>query len=84
LLGAADHKTPIATEESARKHARRSIVLARDVVAGHILGPKDLTCKRPGTGVSPVHWDHIVGRMTAGALAADHVLQWEDLAGKPS
>lgn len=80
LLGPSDHKVPISTEEISRRNARRSIVLARDVDAGHLLKPADLTYKRPGTGVSPLHWDEVLGRAVARALHADHVLQWEDLA----
>lgn len=80
LLGPSAHKAPIATEAISRANARRSIVLAREVAAGHILSDTDLTYKRPGTGVSPVHWDEVLGRKAARALAADHVLQWDDLA----
>ena len=72
LLGPSDHKAPIATEAISRKNARRSIVLARDVPAGHELTPDDLTYKRPGTGVSPLHWDEVLNRRTAAALQADH------------
>jgi N-acetylneuraminate synthase len=79
LLGPADHKAPIPSETPARKNARRSIVLARDVAAGTTLTPADLTYKRPGTGVSPLHWDAVMGRRAAGPLPADHVLQWQDL-----
>lgn len=80
LLGPSDHKAPIATEAISRKNARRSIVLARDIAAGRVLAPDDLTYKRPGTGISPMHWDEVLGRRTATALQADHVLQWQDLA----
>ncbi len=79
LLGPSDHKAPIATEAISRKNARRSIVLARDVSAGHELTPDDLTYKRPGTGVSPLHWDEVLNRRTAVVLQADHVLQWQNL-----
>lgn len=79
-MGPSSHKTPIATESISRQNARRSIVLARDVPAGRKLTSEDLTYKRPGTGVSPIHWDHILNRKTAVALEADHVLQWHDLA----
>jgi N-acetylneuraminate synthase len=79
LLGPSDHKAPIATEAISRKNARRSIVLARDVAAGQQLTAADLTYKRPGTGVSPMHWDEVLNRRTAAALPADHVLQWQDL-----
>ncbi|BAO31146.1 acetylneuraminic acid synthetase [Sulfuritalea hydrogenivorans sk43H] len=80
LLGPTDHKAPIATEAISRKNARRSIVLARDVTAGQRLTAADLTYKRPGTGVSPMHWDEVLNRCAAAALQADHVLQWQDLA----
>lgn len=80
LLGLSDHKAPIATEAISRLNARRSIVLAKDVAAGHRLEAADLTCKRPGTGVSPLHWDEVLGRTVARALQADDVLQWEGLA----
>ncbi len=80
LLGPNDHKAPIATEAISRKNARRSIVLARDVPADHKLTSDDLTYKRPGTGVSPLHWDEVLNCRTTAALQADHVLQWHDLA----
>jgi len=80
LLGPSDHKAPIPTEAISRKNARRSIVLARDVAEGQALAAADLTYKRPGTGVSPMHWDEVLNRRTAAALQADHVLQWQDLA----
>lgn len=41
LLGPSDHKAPIVTEAISRMNARRSIVLARDVVAGRVLAPDD-------------------------------------------
>lgn len=80
LLGESGHKEPLTTEVPARKNARRSIVLSKNVPAGHMLAREDMTYKRPGTGISPLHWDEVLGRKTAKALEADHVLQWQDLA----
>lgn len=82
LLGTSDHKQPIETEAISRLNARRSIVLARGVPAGHRLEAGDLTYKRPGTGVSPLHWDDILGRSVARPLRADDVLQWEHLVAE--
>jgi N-acetylneuraminate synthase len=73
-------KQPLASEEIARQNARRSIVIARDLPAGHRIAEDDITYKRPGTGVSPLHWDEVIGRKTTQVLLADHVLQWSDLA----
>ena len=79
LLGSRT-KVPLASEEIARKNARRSIVVARDLVAGHVITEADITYKRPGTGISPLSWDDVIGRSTKRALVADDVLQWSDLA----
>ena len=78
-LGPDSHKKPIKTEDISRLNARRSIVLSRDVPAGHKLTEKDLTYKRPGTGISPFHWDEVVGSKVNCNLEADHILQWSDL-----
>jgi len=54
-------------------------VVARDLPAGHRLSESDITYKRPGTGISPLSWDDVIGMVTNRALAADDVLQWADL-----
>ena len=79
LMGS-DHKAPLAAEAPAREHARRSIVIDRALPAGHVIAESDITYKRPAHGVSPIHWDEVIGRKTAQALEEDHVLQWKDLA----
>lgn len=51
--------------ESERKNvsiARKSIVAARNIKAGEIYTEENLTVKRPGTGVSPMLWDSVLGR----------------------
>lgn len=83
LLGDNDYKEPVATEALSRKNARRSIVVVGDIPAGHVLTENDITYKRPGSGVSPLFWDEVIGRKTSTALEADHVLQWQDLVNTP-
>ena len=80
MIGTGREKEPVETEEISRLNARRSIVLDADVRAGDVLSENVLTYKRPGTGVSPVHWDAVIGRRAARDLEKDHVLQWTDLA----
>ncbi len=79
LIGPSDHKAPIASEEISRLNARRSIVLSQLVEPGTVLTEAMLTYKRPGTGISPLHWNAVIGRRARHMLEADHVLQWEDL-----
>ena len=74
------HKRPLSDEAPAREHARRSIVIDRPLKAGQAIAEADITYKRPAHGVSPLHWDEIIGRKVARDLEEDHVLQWADLA----
>lgn len=41
--------------------ARKSIVAACDIKAGEILSDKNITTKRPGSGISPMLWDTVIG-----------------------
>lgn len=66
-------------ERIKRAKFRRSIVLRRDLPAGHVLELTDLDFKRPGTGIPPAHHPAVVGRALRRALDADHELAWSDL-----
>jgi len=80
MIGGESSVDFVATEELSRLNARRSIVLDSDVAAGTVLVEEMLTYKRPGTGVSPMHWDSVIGRAVSRDLERDHVLQWSDLS----
>lgn len=79
LMGSSDHKEPILLEELSRKNARRSIVVSKDLPAGSLITPDAMTYKRPGTGISPLYWDEVMGKRLVHACEADHILQWSDL-----
>lgn len=68
-------KRPSASEIGNRPIARKSIVAARDIAAGEILSADNLTAKRPGTGLSPMLWDSVVGRPAARAFVADEMIE---------
>ncbi len=74
------HKHPLASEEISRANARRSIVTSRAIAAGAVIKEADITYKRPGTGISPLHWDEIIGRQAAADLSDDHILRWSDFS----
>ena len=79
MLGGQTEKALLESEQVSRLNARRSIVIDRTIEAGTVLTPDVLTCKRPGTGISPVHWDRILGCRVMRTLEADHLLRWDDL-----
>jgi sialic acid synthase SpsE len=67
-------------ELDTRAVARRSLVAARALPAGHRLAPADVAVKRPGTGIPPSELERVVGRTLARAVDADELLDWSALA----
>ncbi len=63
-----------------RKNALDEASWYHDLPVGHRIAESDITYKRPGTGISPLSWDDVIGRTTRRALAVDDVLQWADLS----
>ena len=72
-------KEALASEQISRSNARRSLVLQCPVKAGQRLTEMHLTYKRPGTGISPAEWDHVLGLKVNRDLDEDSILQWDDL-----
>ena len=66
-------------QRDVRMLSRASIVAARDIQAGEVLDRGMLTTKRPGTGISPMEIDRIVGRRAVRAIHADTTLTWDDV-----
>lgn len=64
-------KRPTAGETRNKAVARKSIVASRPIAAGELFSDDNLTAKRPGTGLSPMRWDEVVGRRATRDYAAD-------------
>ena len=60
----------------------KSLVVARDLPAGHVLGPQDIVMKSPGGGIPPYELDSVLGRVTLRALHEDDFLSL-DVLSKP-
>ena len=67
-------KRPSPSEAKNRPIARKSLVAQRDIHAGEPFSPENLTAKRPGTGVSPMRWDEVIGRPAPRDFAADELI----------
>ncbi len=61
----------------------KSLVVARDLPSGHVLGAGDIVMKSPGGGIPPYELDKVLGRMTLKALYEDDFLSFEVLS-KPN
>lgn len=78
VLGSGE-KTVLDCEQISRREARRSLVLTRDMKAGEVIKEEDLMPKRPGTGISPVYTNIVVGRKVNKDLLDDTILTWDML-----
>ncbi|HET8887034.1 MAG TPA: N-acetylneuraminate synthase [Salinimicrobium sp.] len=54
-------KEPSASELKNKPVARKSIVAARAIQKNEIFSEENITIKRPGSGISPMLWDQIIG-----------------------
>ena len=72
-------KQVLKSEKISRKNARRSIVIKNQILKGTKIKEKDIISKRPGTGISSVEWENIVGKEVKYDLKKDHILQYTDL-----
>jgi N,N'-diacetyllegionaminate synthase len=78
MLGSPE-KRPSASELVVREVVRRSVAAARPMSVGHRLCEEDLTCLRPGTGMSPDQLPSLVGRVTRRNLDRGQLIRPEDL-----
>ncbi len=57
----------------------KSLVVARELPAGHVLGPEDLVMKSPGGGIPPYDLEKVLGRVTLKPLHEDDFLSFDVL-----
>ena len=68
-------KRPSPSESKNKSIARKSLVAARSIKAGERFTPENLTAKRPGTGVSPMRWDEVMGRTATRDYGSDEMIE---------
>ncbi|MFK8047897.1 MAG: N-acetylneuraminate synthase [Halioglobus sp.] len=54
-------KKPTSSEGKNKLVARKSIVASEEIPKGRIFTEENITIKRPGTGLSPMRWDELIG-----------------------
>lgn len=71
------------SEKSNKVAARKSIVAACDIKRGDVLNEGNMTCKRPGNGISPMLWGSLCGKTADRDYFTDELLRipgfdWQD------
>lgn len=74
-LGSKD-KIVSCSERENKKVARKSIVASKNIAEGETFTEQNLTVKRPGTGISPMRWEDILGKKAQKSFQEDDLIEW--------
>lgn len=69
-------KQPSEKEVETALLVRRSVVAKKPIQQGEIYSSDNLTCKRPGKGISPMLWDQLIGMASTRDYSVDETIQW--------
>ena len=67
-------KRPALSELPNKVHMQKSLVARYAIPGGAIIGEGDLTCKRPGFGLSPAWLERVVGQKAARDIKPDEII----------
>lgn len=68
-------KEPSSSEIANKEVARKSIVASRSIKQGEIFSEDNLTTKRPGTGISPMKWYDVIGKVAPRDFSEDEIIE---------
>ena len=68
-------KQPSASEKKNIPIARKSIIAACEIKKGEKLTEDNITTKRPGTGISPMRWNELLGRTASRDFTNDDLIE---------
>ena len=74
-IGGSGLKEVSKSEEKNKPIARKSIVASTNIKKGDIFTPENLTVKRPGTGISPMQWDEVIGKEAKKDFQEDELIE---------
>jgi N,N'-diacetyllegionaminate synthase len=67
-------KTASKSESKNINISRKSIVAKKEIKKGEIFSEKNITVKRPGTGISPMKWDEVIGKVALKDYIEDELI----------
>ncbi len=67
-------KEPSGSELKNITAVRKSIVAARDIRKNEVFTEENITVKRPGTGISPMEWDRVLGKRASKSFVKDEII----------
>lgn len=73
-LGSSEKK-PSSSEVVNMAVIRKSIVAKQKIKKGEFLSDKNIIVKRPGTGISPMEWDNLIGTRSRYDFKKDELIE---------
>jgi N,N'-diacetyllegionaminate synthase len=70
-----ESKEPTESEVQMRLVARKSIVAKEYIRKGQVFSRENLTVKRPGSGISPMQWEEIIGSISSRDYSPDDLIE---------
>jgi len=67
-------KVPMPSEIENKLATRKSIIAKIDILAGDKFSDNNLTIKRPGSGISPMEWDNLIGITAPRNFKKDEII----------
>ena len=71
----AGEKKPSSSETKNISVVRKSIVAKMSIKKGELFTEENLTVKRPGTGISPMGWDAVIGKPASSDYEMDDLIR---------
>ena len=68
-------KKPVDAEIANKTVARKSIIAAKAIKQGEIFNENNITTKRPGSGISPMHWYDVLGKKAIRDFEEDELIE---------
>lgn len=68
-------KIPAPSEQKNIAIARKSIIAKQNIKAGMLFSEENITAKRPGLGLSPMLWDHVIGQKAKRDFFTDELIE---------
>jgi N,N'-diacetyllegionaminate synthase len=70
-------KRPTATELKNSKSIRKSIVAINKIKKGEAFSIHNIGAKRPGTGISPMKWNDLLGKKSTKSYDVDELINYD-------
>lgn len=68
-------KKPTPSEKKNIPIVRKSIVAKKDIKSGDVFSVENITTKRPGTGISPMLWNEVIGKKAVRDYKEDDLIE---------